>query len=433
MTYTEASSPALLLLFVAALMWMLLDLDFRRLTPLQRWVAPLAILTLGVLNEALRSVQGIGVLRSVFLVTMQLPFFLLFLWLSGCGVVKMAFVVLSAMVFCAPPYMLVPLLQRALPLLPFRLCYAIAFLLMLLLVRLVFCQSFRYLIRYGENRRFLPFFPVGILYYAYIFAIWQVDLSSVPPVFGNIIRYLPTLQVFLFYFILPRSYQDLSEKRELAAAQTALSRELEAAAEQLALLDEAQNQSALYRHDMRHHLAAIRSLLADGDSRQAEEYIREVSSGIEAATPRRFCENRLVDLLCSSFAARAEQKGIRLTVMAALPGDVPLPDTELCAILSNGLENALAAVSPLEEDRRWVEFRCGIRAGKVLMRFCNPCREAPRFRNGLPVAGEEGHGYGCRSIYTIVQAHRGQCEFRVEDGVFVLRVLVPVEQREEAS
>ena len=40
----------------------------------------------------------------------------------------------------------------------------------------------------------------------------------------------------------------------------------------------------------------------------------ELRSDVEAITPKRFCENELVNLLCSSFPEKAERVGARLTV-----------------------------------------------------------------------------------------------------------------------
>ena len=45
---------------------------------------------------------------------------------------------------------------------------------------------------------------------------------------------------------------------------------------------------------------------------------------------RRYCENELVNLLCSSFAEKAQQHGIRLTAELRLPAALSIPDTELC-------------------------------------------------------------------------------------------------------
>ena len=134
----------------------------------------------------------------------------------------------------------------------------------------------------------------------------------------------------------------------------------------------AEMQTAVYQHDMRHHLNAIDGFLAAGKPQQAEEHIRKVRSDIERITPKRYCDNELVNLLCSSFAGKAQRMGVRLEVDAKLPRELSVSDTELCAVLSNALENALRAVSDQPEADRWVTLYCGVRLGKLLVEIQNP-------------------------------------------------------------
>ena len=159
---------------------------------------------------------------------------------------------------------------------------------------------------------------------------------------------------------------------------------------------------------------------------QAEEYIRKVRSDIERITPKRYCDNELVNLLCSSFAGKAQRMGVRLEVDAKLPRELSVSDTELCAVLSNALENALRAVSDQPEADRWVTLYCGVRLGKLLVEIQNPCAEGLVMRDGLPVSERAGHGYGCRSIQTIAERRGGLCEFRARGGIFSMQLVLPI-------
>ena len=147
---------------------------------------------------------------------------------------------------------------------------------------------------------------------------------------------------------------------------------------------------------------------------------------MDAITPRHFCENELVNLLCSSFSNKAARMGAGFTVDARLPKELPVSDTELCSILSNGLENALHAVAPLEGSLKWVELYCGVRLNKLLIEIKNPYAGQITMRDGLPVSGRDGHGYGFRSIRSIATQNRGLCTFDAEHGVFTLRVMLPL-------
>jgi len=187
-------------------------------------------------------------------------------------------------------------------------------------------------------------------------------------------------------------------------------------------------QVAVYQHDMRHHLIAINGFLNADQPEKATEYIQKVQSDVDAITPLRFCENELVNLLCSSFVQKANACGIRLTVDATLPNSLPFPDTELCSLLSNGLENALHAVESLDKSAQWVELYCGIRNDKLLIEIKNPYSGQITIQDGLPVSNQNvhGHGYGCRSIRSITEHHQGMCRFEPQNSIFILRVILPM-------
>lgn len=264
-----------------------------------------------------------------------------------------------------------------------------------------------------------------IIYYIfdYATAIYSGLLYSGSKVVAEL---LPTA-VGLLYMVYTTAYNRQLQRQTQAELQGSLiAGQLKQAETEIISLRQAEAQAAAYQHDMRHHLNAINAFLAANSPQQAEEYIKQVQTDIEAITPKRFCENELVNLLLSSFSAKAERLGIPLTLEAAVPTALSLSDTELCALLSNGLENALNAVEKLKVNHRWVEFYCGVRAGKLLIEIKNPYAGELSFQDGLPQTAQPSHGHGCRSISTIAQAHRGLCEFKGENGVFTLRVALPV-------
>ncbi len=281
----------------------------------------------------------------------------------------------------------------------------------------------------------LIFGSLPILYYIYDYTIalnvnllYAEILAPAPSYSGGkvVSEVLPTV-VGVLYMVYTTAYRRQLLRQTQAELQSSLiAGQLKQAEAEMASLRQAEAQAAAYQHDMRHHLAAIDGFLAVDKPQQAEAYIKQVRSDIEAITPKRFCENELVNLLCSSFSSKAQRMEVRLTLEADVPDEVSLSDTELCALLSNGLENALTAVGELKENRRWVEFFCAVRAGKLLVEIKNPYAGQIAFRDGLPQTARPGHGHGCRSIRAIAQEHRGLCEFNADNGVFTLRVALPM-------
>lgn len=275
-----------------------------------------------------------------------------------------------------------------------------------------------------SNRSLLLFGSLPAAYYVFDYAT-TVYSDALHVGIQALNEFLPTALI-IFYVVFLTAYHAQAQERSSAELQRSmLEAELKQSGTEMESLRRAETQTAIYQHDMRHHLTVIEGFLTAGAPRQAEEYIKKVQADVETITPRRFCENETVNLLCSAFSERARRQGIRLKVKASLPKTLPLSDTELCSVLSNGLENALHAASALEEPHRWAELYCGVRLNKFLIEIKNPYAGTVAMRDGLPVSDRAGHGYGCRSIRTITQRHRGLCAFEPENGTFTLRVVLP--------
>ncbi|MBP3699300.1 MAG: sensor histidine kinase, partial [Oscillospiraceae bacterium] len=241
-----------------------------------------------------------------------------------------------------------------------------------------------------------------------------------------IYEFLPTALI-VFYVLFLALYHVQSQKEVQAELQRAM---LETALKQshgeMERLKATAHQTAVYHHDMRHHLTMIDGLLSADKAEQASEYIRRIQEDISTISLRRYCENEAMNLLCSSFAEKAAAMEVKLTMEVSLPKELTLSDTELCSMVSNGLENALHAVESLDKNRRWVQVSCRIRNNNLLLEIKNPYRGTVRMQEGVPLSARENHGYGCHSIQTIAQRNRGHCLFEPKDGVFTLRVALPL-------
>ena len=276
-----------------------------------------------------------------------------------------------------------------------------------------------------SRKTLLLFGSLPLAYYLFDYATtvyYDIFATQVQAIY----EFLPTALI-VFYVLFLALYHVQSQKEAQAELQRAM---LETALKQshgeMERLKATAHQTAVYHHDMRHHLNMIDGFLSAQKPEQASEYIRRIQEDISTISLRRYCENEAMNLLCSSFAEKAASMGVQLTMEVSLPKELSLSDTELCSMVSNGLENALHAVGSLDQNRRWVQVSCRIRNSNLLLEIKNPYRGTVRMQEGVPLSGRENHGYGCHSIQTIAQRNRGHCLFEPKDGVFTLRVALPL-------
>lgn len=221
--------------------------------------------------------------------------------------------------------------------------------------------------------------------------------------------------VFLLYV----SRMDRKEQA-LRRRQETLDLQLEQSVRQLDAMREGQRQAARYRHDLRHHLQYVSACLENGREAQAKAYISGICREIEAQPLQHYCENETADLILSAYARRCSGKGITLQVTGALPADLKVSDSDLCVLLSNGLENAVQACGP----GHTVEVQCYTKEDRIFLQIVNPCETAVEFENGLPVSRRAGHGIGVESICAVVERYGGVYTFLQQKGQFILRLSI---------
>lgn len=108
-----------------------------------------------------------------------------------------------------------------------------------------------------------------------------------------------------------------------------------------------------------------------------------------------------------------------------------ITETDLCMILGNLLENAIAAAA--DSDQRQVRC-CLHRKNPYMNLICitNSCDNAPGFAEGLPKRLQEqeaAHGYGVKIVQRKVHQYKGNCLFRYDEAEkqFTASILLPCE------
>lgn len=193
---------------------------------------------------------------------------------------------------------------------------------------------------------------------------------------------------------------------------------------EMASTRKSEQKMSILRHDTRHHLSVLRTLIQQGDSAKALEYLNEISQTYDDTVIKAYCKNEMVNSVLSIYNTRFEEQKIRWDVEVSIGEKLPCSEMMFCAILSNVLENAMHAVQELPEGKRWIQLSLSERAGHLLLMEKNAVQSAPAFTDGVPVTERSGHGLGARSIVYYVESLHGQYQFLMENGDFVVRIIL---------
>lgn len=107
-----------------------------------------------------------------------------------------------------------------------------------------------------------------------------------------------------------------------------------------------------------------------------------------------------------------------------MPETVHVGDADLFSVVSNALDNAIAAASAAPEGKRFVDLDLRYEDGQLLLLVSNTFGRAPHMVDGMPVAQHTGHGFGTKSIKLAVERMNGNCQLRINGDRFELRAVM---------
>lgn len=178
------------------------------------------------------------------------------------------------------------------------------------------------------------------------------------------------------------------------------------------------------RHDLRNHLTVVRGLMERGETERASRYLAEIAASPAMDGRRKLCENETANVVLAAKAEAMEQLGLTGDFAVSLPRELPIADTDLCALLGNALDNAMEAAAQAADKR--ITVRCRVEKGLFMLRVENAVEGEVRPDLATTKADRSAHGFGLTGMREIAQRSGGSLETRAGAGRFELVVCIPL-------
>lgn len=230
--------------------------------------------------------------------------------------------------------------------------------------------------------------------------------------------------IFLSLKNLQREFQVKEENRTMQAEREYLQLAAGNMSQRLMLMEEVSAQNSRAAHDRRHFNNVLLELLEQGKTGEAVALLESQNQRTHEIS-RVYCQNPAVNAAVCHYAGLAKQEGILAEIELDIPKDLPVDSLELAMVVSNLMENAIAACKSLPEAQAsWLRFTCRS-VGRLLLELENPCTEDSRLdESGYPVSREAGHGIGSKSVFTFAKRYDGELLYKIENDVFRVRILI---------
>ena len=266
-------------------------------------------------------------------------------------------------------------------------------------------------------RLFCPIMLAGIL----LFVAGAALARPLPSLSGVTLHYLlwPVMAAALTAAVLSAVAEVLSgEVARQTEARALAERERMALASYESLLRQ-QQEILMLRHDMTKHLRVLQGMVTEP---QAAAYLHSLTGEVAQTRTMANTGNQMIDILLNSRLAAAQDAGIAVELqLTQAPERLGLSDTELCSLLMNLLDNAVAGAQAPGVAKPYIKLDLHLKNGFFVF-TCENAAVWEWMKREHKKEPMQTHGLGRKSIQQIVTRHGDL--LRTETGDYLYRVIL---------
>lgn len=160
------------------------------------------------------------------------------------------------------------------------------------------------------------------------------------------------------------------------------------------------------------------------------EEMKEINLDKEILTSTYFTENKALDVILSEKALMCEKHNIRFVCTADGKALDHMKSYHIYSLLGNALDNAIESTKKLEQDDiKEIDINIFTRGKMSVVNITNHFSgNGADMEDGMPVTTKEDkeeHGYGTKSMKSIVELYGGSISFNQNNGIFTVIAMIP--------
>ena len=194
----------------------------------------------------------------------------------------------------------------------------------------------------------------------------------------------------------------------------------------IANIQDSQNRIRILRHDMRHRIQLMNTLLANKNYEEIKTILSELNTELDETVITTYCVNPVLNAAISAYVERAKEEGFSVNVHISLPDKLPVDATQLAVAISNALDNAIHA--GMAENEKKLELISSYNSTCITVIIKNTFNGNVEIGDdGLPVPiknSDGEHGIGIRSIIAFANANNADFTYSVENNQFIVRLII---------
>lgn len=262
---------------------------------------------------------------------------------------------------------------------------------------------------------------IPVLFYCSFsyFAFFPNTLYDNPENIIGVIVFIVTM--LISYVVAFRYVESESERADAYWKNVMFESYIKGLENQYYLVEEAEKNLQILRHDMRHYSNMIDSLLEQKEYDEIKRVTAHINTVTDGNKIKHYCSNVIVNTIIARMMEKAHSLAIEVHRDIVIAKEIRVNDYEFALVLANLFENALDCVKDLAENKRAVDVKIRCEEDHLLIHMKNPYEKEIIFDSdtGLPKSQKgENHGWGMQSVQAFSDKIGGNIGCYCEGGLF---------------
>lgn len=181
------------------------------------------------------------------------------------------------------------------------------------------------------------------------------------------------------------------------------------------------------QHDVNKHMAMVNHYVTDNDYEALKAYTQEWNVASAPLEEVVVSQSKVLSGLLTHYKSLAKSKGVDLKIIQSLESTLSIPDTDLCIVVGNVLENALLATEKCDHAAKEIQLKLDTNGAYFLMTCQNPHQEKLKKKGILYISTKRRgnqSGLGLTNVTRLVEKYEGQFKINADAQSFEVTLMM---------
>ncbi len=268
----------------------------------------------------------------------------------------------------------------------------------------------------------IVFIPISTLYF--LFIIFASNIKAYDLIIGTFIMLFVNFSVFYFYDNLSQLMVEKTEK-------LIFKKQNEYYSMQLNLMESSMMANRAIKHDITNNLLVIQSYVNNEQFDEIKLHLSDVLYDHKNKKEYSNSGNTAIDSIINFKLQEAFQRKVNISTDVSIPEKLKFSSHDATIILGNLLDNAINALSKIENDNeRYLFVKLKYSKGRLIIKVANSfngvvIEESGKFKTTHK--DKEEHGFGIKNVNNVVEKYGGMMDINYEKNIFQVMIIMYID------